>query len=228
MSSRISAARVLPLVTLVSLLSPAWLVACGGATQSDLFGGGAGAGPQDGGSSAIDSGNGDNVDASPAVDASTGIDAGHPRDSGVTPVDAGGPPDTGVVVDSGAGDPGIYCGKDLQNDVYCPVGQDDCCITGQGTSALIFKCEAVGAVTCTGVAATCDDTADCTGNKVCCGAFDGQRYRDVSCRSSCSGQGPNGTTLRRFCDPNLPSPGDCPQGTACQASQVLTGYFLCL
>ena len=221
MRSRISSVHVLPLVSFGLL---GWLAACGGATQSDLFGGGAAS--QDGGSSGVDSGNGD-VDASSGVDASGGVDAGHKKDSGVIPVDAGGPPDTGVVVDAGAGDPGIYCGKDPQNDVFCPVGQEDCCITGQGTSAIIFKCEAVGALTCTGVAAMCDDTADCPGNKVCCGSFDGQRYREVVCRSSCSGQGPNGTTFRRFCDPFL-QPSDCPQGTACQASQVLTGYFLCL
>ena len=219
---RLKVASVSPV--LVALL----FVACGGAAQSDLFGGGGGAGSQDSGgaadtgSSGVDSGNG-------AGDASTGTDAGHHRDAGGPPVDAGEPPDTGVIgVDSGAGDPGIYCGKGSQGDIYCPVGQDDCCITAQGTSAITYACEAVGALTCLGVAAMCDDTADC-GNKMCCGTFDSasSRYREVTCRSSCSGQGPNGTVYRRFCDPFL-QPSDCPQGQACQASQVLTGYYVCL
>ena len=204
-----------------------FFIACGGATQSDLFGGG-GAGSQDGGepmdtgASGADSGNG-------GIDATTGNDAGRRRDAGEPPVDAGGPPDTGVVVDAGTGDPGIYCGKESQGDVYCAVGQDDCCITGQGTSSIAYKCEAIGALSCLGVATMCDDTADCTGNKVCCGTFDSVagRYHEVACRSSCSGQGPNGTTLRRFCDPFL-QPSDCPQNQACQASQVLTGYYVCL
>jgi hypothetical protein len=214
-------ASVVSLVALVPLVP---LVACGGATQSDLFGGSSSA---DSGA-ALDGNSNGIVDSGSGHDASSGDDAGTNRDSGVIPVDAGGPPDTGgpppppPPPDAG-GDPGIYCGRELSNDVYCPVNQQECCVTGQGSSAIVFKCEAVGAATCVGVPARCDDTADCPGTKVCCGTFDAQQqqYQDVTCRSSCTATG-----LRRFCDQAL-QPSDCPQGQTCGPSQLLIGYHVC-
>lgn len=203
------------------------IVACGGAHDSDLFGSPSGS---SGGGAADDSGVTTNggVDGGGSNDASSGNDAAAHKDAGGG-VDAGPQPDAGKP-DSGpiSNDPGIFCGKDPQGtDVFCVLGQQSCCAPSVPPGDVPpYKCIAQGSQ-CGGTRIACDDTADCPG-KICCGAFDNntQTYTEVSCRSSCSGQGPNGTTLIRICDPAL-MPSDCPQGTICQESGILPGFYYC-
>jgi hypothetical protein len=210
----------------------ALFVACGGATQSDLFSSGGGsandANGTDGGASSGDSGSITQHDAggSGESDATTANDSGTSNDGGVIVVDAG--HDSGIVIDAGPVDPGIFCGKDQGQTVYCKVGVQTCCATNQGQGTTQLKCGLPNQCNSGSAASiTCDDTTDCPG-QVCCGVFDGQRYTKVACTTAaaCDGTGPNGETLYRICDPFL-NPSDCPQGTTCQASAVLTGYYLC-
>jgi hypothetical protein len=199
------------------------IAACGGAHDSELFG------APSGGSATDDSGaTTGGLDGGAEHDASSGVDASPQKDAGAG-IDASLPPDAGKQ-DSGpvGGDPGIFCGKDPQGtDVFCAVGQQSCCApTVAPGNVPPYTCVSQGGQ-CSGTRIACDDTADCSG-KICCGAFDNttQSYTDVTCRSSCSGTGPNGTTLLRFCDPAL-SPSDCPVGTTCLESGILPGFYRC-
>lgn len=200
------------------------IAACGGAHDSDLFGapGGGGASDDSGTTSGGIDGGGGGHDASNGVDAAPHKDGGGGVDAGPTP-DAGNP-DTGPV----SKDPGIFCGKDGNgNDVFCVVNQQACCAPAVPPGDVPpYKCVSGGG-TCAGTRIACDDTADCPG-KICCGSYDPnqQRYTEVACRSSCSGQGPNGTQLIRMCDPVL-SPSDCPNGTICKESGILPGFYYC-
>jgi hypothetical protein len=47
----------------------------------------------------------------------------------------------------------------------------------------------------------------------------------VSCRQGTVCGAPNGIQDYEFCDPQIAS--DCPQGTTCQATDMLTGYYEC-
>jgi len=207
-----------------SLLLVVALAACGGATESGLFGGGGG-GDDAGSADAAgnhDAGDASSADASPGDDASTSPDA-NARDAAPLPDAAA----RDAAVDTGAIDPGIYCGKNGNQNVYCTVGQDDCCATVQNGQPPNYQCKSIQSLSCQGLMIGCDDTADCHG-EICCGTIDAQtqRYREVACKTSCDNPGPNNSTQYHLCDPML-APSDCPQGTTCQASTLLPGFYIC-
>jgi hypothetical protein len=202
----------------VVMLVTAFL-ACGGATQSDLFTGGSGLSPDGGGGK--DSG-------SVGADTGSGTDSGAGRDTG-SPVDSG-ENDTGAFdagFDSGVNDPGIYCNTSGMSG-YCAVQKEVCCVTGVGTGGmLMYMCvPTVGAMDCAftgGTPVACDDTADCSaGGKVCCGTRQGSGYSEVVCRTACD----TAANQVRFCDPGI-VPSDCPTPQACVPSTILIGYNVC-
>jgi hypothetical protein len=128
-------------------------------------------------------------------------------------------------------DPGIYCGRSQTGDVYCTVDTQDCCISGSGQNAS-YRC--MTALTCGfsgAISVACDNSAECTGNQVCCGTIDPQSdtYEMVQCAASCDPENDEHT----FCDPNaavdvcasIPSDNGPPY--TCTASTILPGYYVC-
>ncbi len=184
------------------------VVACGGASQTELFSppsddGGSGNSIADTGRLATDTSVGA-VDVS-APDTSTGpkIDSSIADTSPPPVADTAPPPST--TLPCGAGQPD------------CPTGgQEVCCVTGD-IGNLSFGC--TDKAMCTGTPISCTSTADCAG-AICCGVETGSgtatRYVHVSCAATCDGV--------YFCDP---AANDCPNGTACSASMLLPGYFVC-
>jgi hypothetical protein len=194
--------------------------------------------PGNDGSTGFDAAGGD--DASGGMDTGTGDDATSGND-GTTGND-GGNGDGSSGTDGGRdsapmGDPGIYCGKNGGQNVYCNSANQVCCFNfgGPGTTDAGSTCVASNQPCPVGETNVhCDDTADCV-NGVCCGIIaGGNRYTDMICRVQCN-QGEI-----RFCDPNVvvdggappvdggpPPKSDCPQGTACNPSQAAPGFHIC-
>jgi hypothetical protein len=186
------------------------LLACGGASQTDLFAGSSGS--ADGGTST--DGSVTTPEGGVALDGSTGKDAGG-RDGG--PADA-----RADRVEPGAV---IQCAS-----ATCAVGSQVCCRSNPAnpTYACVSSagCQAPGQMPI-----PCDDSKDCAAlgqpGDVCCAETDQVtgRATQVSCGSAGSCQLQNGRAI--LCDPNDPT--SCPQPLQCKASQsTLPGYYLCL
>lgn len=198
-------------------LAAASLVACGGATESDLFGAPDGA-----------SGN----DASTTKDASSGNDGGtNPDDATVTidatPIaDATPITDAISVVDAGPTDPGTLCFTPSQT--YCKNESELCCIKQQASACIASNT----ANTCTTTKMFCDNSDSCKQGEMCCGSifFNGQQnvYGEIKCSSSCNVSSQQIPGQRRFCNPAHTSPDDCAvHGLACKQSGILPGYYIC-
>jgi hypothetical protein len=179
------------------------MVACGGASQGQLF-----SPTQDGG--VTDS-------ATAEVDSSTSF-----FDSGAADTQPIGAPDSTVVdsfspppgPDTGPGQSNLPCGAGQPS---CPAGGSEvCCITGGATDPT-FQCTDMAG--CMGVAISCANTAEC-GGQICCGTETGTgtgtQYVSVQCQPTCNAV--------RLCDP---AADDCPQGEKCTPSMLLAGYFVC-
>ena len=214
------------------VLASSALVACGGASDSGLFGG---PGSIDIDAGAIDSGStghGGNPDAgSSAPDATAGGDTGGgASDGGIDPL-----PDTGTAVDASPPvvdaappdtNPGVYCGDTNGNATYCKVGTA-CCVKsssglpGGGSGS---ACETSTVPFCSGVAVECDSDDDCKG-QVCCGTLvANSRYTSVRCQATCDTQS---DTQIHFCDPNAQDDVCAADGLQCTASGILPGYSVC-
>lgn len=207
--------RSLPLVAFLVFALPG---ACGGAIdQYDLLGGGgAPVGTKDAGSEAPGQGGG-LVDVSVPPETGATIDA-----SGPPVVDTGAPVLEASPVETGSGESNILCPPTTcqSPDVCCATG------TGQGNTPT-FACQSAheecGTSSSPGTPITCATTANCPGG-VCCGENNNGFYEKVSCEPTCTGQASDGSNLIQFCDPSV---GDCPTGTTCQPSAILTGYNVC-
>jgi hypothetical protein len=209
--------RVPSIVSVVGAF--ALVAACGGATTSNLLGPGDSGGnaSSSGGHSGSSSGVGSSSSSSSSGGGSGSgghMDSG-PMDSSGGPMEAGSD-DGPIIMDAGDPDSGIACGS----KVFCDPQSQECCITGMG-QAETHMCTSQGG-TCAGTPMTCDKTADCPMNQVCCGQLDQTEtsYLQVSCLSDCSNfsQG-----QRQFCDPMA---NDCQQGS-CSTSTILPGYHAC-
>jgi hypothetical protein len=202
-----------------SFLACALAPACGGASDPyDLLGAAGGTTLDAGKDSHVGTGNPDTGTVQ-EPDTSTTFD------SGVNEPDTSiGLPDTGVV----------DTGPPPTTDFACPPTTckepDVCCATGEGQGlTATYKCQSASK-TCedsTGAAGTpitCAIAANCPG-EICCGDNNGAGfYNKVSCEPTCTGTSSTGGTNVVFCDPNGT---DCPSGTTCQASQVLSGFSVC-
>ena len=77
---------------------------------------------------------------------------------------------------------------------------------------------------------SCDDSADCPLNNVCCGSINqingNAFYSEVKCAATCAAntQIPG---FRRFCDPKAPVDECASIGLKCNASSILKGYYVC-
>lgn len=186
------------------------LLACGGASQTDLFAGSSGA--VDGGGGADSS---VTSDGGVTLDGSTGTDGGGGRDA--APSDAR--PDRS--------EPGavIHCAN-----ATCPVGTQVCCRSNPATPT--YACvSSAGCQAVNQMPIPCDDSKDCAAlgqpGDVCCAETDQVtgRATQVSCASAGSCQLQNARAI--LCDPN--DPASCPQPLQCKASQgTLPGFYLCL
>lgn len=205
------------------------VVACGGATRSDVLADDIGFGQltEDAGAAVTDGGS--RADAGVLVDATTPIDAGGPVivvDSGPVVVDSG-VPDSGRDAGRDAGPPPrtFRCGQ--AGSLTCVSGQEDCCADfPNGSSRATYSCVNFGdCTTVDSVALECATSADCQQGDVCCGYLDNAQssWNAVVCTSSCTNQ--NGLTAYVFC--NTSGASGCPQGRTCRSSQVLSGYGYC-
>jgi hypothetical protein len=204
----------------LAFLALATSLACGGTPPSDLFGdtppSEAGADsstgtPHDGG-----------LEEAPPADAPTAPDDGPVAEAGADGGDdVGAAPDTGddtgvVVVEAGPPPVTVHCGQST-----CTTPEFCCVMNGgqlQACSTSLNDCSNQG-----GTTVLCTTSTQCADGQVCCGQRPNSNvYQDVSCQPSCGGNNND----RQFCDPNAPN--DCPQGTKCQKSQVLSDYFVCL
>jgi hypothetical protein len=193
------------------------VVACGGATSTDLLDP-----PSTTGSGSSSSGGSGTPEASMSgtPDATTGEDdATTGDDVSVGPMEAA-VVDASPVEASPESGPslGLLCATGTMK-VYCQ-GTDACCITIVGFAA---TCEAPSS--CIGGSTVrCASASDCSTGQVCCmtstTGFGGTTYS-----SECTGGAScTGLTKSELCDPTASNP--CPNGETCSASN-LTGYDSC-
>jgi hypothetical protein len=213
--------RLVSVASFSTVLAMALAPACGGATDPhDLLGGGESSGSSSG-SGGLDAGH-DTATHVGAGDSAASIDSGGGLDSSTGTIDSSSPlPEASPVPEAGGG--GVLCPPST-----CNPGSV-CCATRTGVGKTpTYKCQdatkACGSTTTDpGTPISCAVPADCPG-EVCCGENTNGYYSKVSCEATCTGTTATGATEITFCDPNA---DDCPAGTTCQASQVLSGFSVC-
>jgi hypothetical protein len=114
----------------------------------------------------------------------------------------------------GSGGTGGGAGTSANAGVKCGTGSCDpagsCCVTN-GNSA----CE----TQCNGTVVSCDGPEDCGSGEVCCGSSGSNgSYTGFACKNGCSGVGDV-----IVCHASQ----DCPTGTNCTVSAILTDYSVC-
>lgn len=217
-----------------ALCSLAVFVACGGASESELFGS-----PESsqlanepsgetssGGSSSLP-GAGSTSSSSSSSSASSGSSSGGSSSGGSTSSgSSGSTADAGATTDAGAKTTSVWCGEDEDgDDVHCGAGQ--ICCGKHWNYGPKLACAAAGPASCTGgLAIGCDDQTDCPTGQVCCGSFvEGAGYTSVTCAPSCNSV--PGVRAVRFCDGSA-AVDECKAiGKDCESSQALPGYAIC-
>lgn len=116
---------------------------------------------------------------------------------------------------------GTSCGVGLPRT--CAIGTEKCCVRSLATDSCIesgasCECDAKDCIT---LEAHCDGPEDCDTGQVCCGTLSGSSYSEFSCQSDCRYNG----TQRIACHQVEP---DCPSGTVCSNSQLLTNLQVCI
>lgn len=126
---------------------------------------------------------------------------------------------------------GTQCGVGLP--VTCALGTEKCCIRSLATDSCIdvdapCTCNVSG---CATLETHCDGPEDCDNGRVCCGtlqdpsstefSLQANHYREFSCQASCD----YNSTQRIACHPLDP---ECPTGTLCENSQLLTNLRICI
>jgi hypothetical protein len=174
-----------------------WISACGSSTSDSLFAGAGGKGATaNGGENASDAGHGATRGAGGAgggallsggttatgsggasdTDAASSS-GGAPSGAGGTMADSGTPPGTGGRAATGGA---AGSGTSTPGTVACVGGPctGTCCRGAlAGVECLPLICPSGGA------ALACDDRADCTGGKLCCGSI----QKGASCAATCTG-----------------------------------------
>jgi hypothetical protein len=127
---------------------------------------------------------------------------------------------TGVAPPSSAA--GTSCGVGLP--ALCALQTHKCCARSLRTDTCI---EAAASCTCdlpdcSVMEAFCDGPEDCEQGQVCCGTLvGGSRYERFACAASCD----FGGTQRIACHEDQ---AECPAGTECANSQLLTNVQVCI
>jgi hypothetical protein len=126
---------------------------------------------------------------------------------------------------------GTRCGVGLP--VTCTLGTEKCCIRSLATDRCIAMdapctCDVPG---CTTLEARCDGPEDCNQGQVCCGTLQdssspefsdqANRYMEFTCQSNCDYNGAQRIACHQM-DPQ------CPTGTICTNSQLLTNLQICI
>jgi len=195
------------------------LVACGGATATDLFGDPA----SDAGTTptATPTGNPTTPPTTPTGTPTTPPTTPPREDAGPPPKDAA--PDTNRPdAARDAGVTGIQCGASKA----CALTDTCCASFNVGTGTYTFDCK-TGQVTCAepSTQINCDSAEDCAGatGKICCGdrvtAGSSGYYDNVTCATTCGG---NDVI---FCNPASPA-ASC-GARPCVESTLLRGYYVC-
>lgn len=218
------------LVVAAVAASVALAVACGGASDSELFASpgssefgtlpsgddpsGTSSGSTSGGGSSGLSGSGSSTSSSGG--STSGGSSGTNADAGAS--------------DAGPAKTGIWCGKDNDGDnVYCASGTV-CCSKQYGPGGPSKTCSGAGPFAgCpnNGIPIGCDDKSDCPSGQVCCGTFEeNSGYHSVQCMPTCTAVGNNFRAVR-FCDPNAAVDECAAIGRKCGWSQSLVGYGIC-
>jgi hypothetical protein len=172
---------------------------CSGAPDSELFGGGGDgqAEPTDG--------------AGPDRDGTLPVSDGAPGDG---TDETAGPTESGAVSDAGTW--AVPCA-----DAGCMAPGQFCCVVQETyvCDSDVNHCKGQG-----GTPVLCSSSAQCSaGQQVCCGlqTGGGSSYSEVSCTPKCR----SGVNEYIFCDPNRPP--DCPDGTTCKSSHVVSLFHIC-
>jgi hypothetical protein len=212
------------------------IVACSGASPTELF--------NDVNPSKPTSGGGrDAASREPELD-DPGPGPGPGPGSGTDPRDAG---DAGPTADAGptTGDGGQDASFDGSPDGsvkppiagYIPCGgankvcnakTEACCIKQGAPPDLECKAFNGGGNACSGgsLSVKCNDRSDCPLGQVCCGLLDdNEGYLSVQCRLTCIGG--NNLTAVRFCDPRALTDECLNIGQQCVLSQRLPGFGVC-
>ena len=219
-------------LSFAAAFAAAWLAtACGGAMQSDLFGG-------DGGTdSSVNPKDAAVPDATDAPDATGDASVTDGSVADATPADAhvdvkpldapvDGPVDakadaTDAKVDAKDSSTtissyDIWCGGDTVSDIYCWGPSQTCCASYSLDGGVQFSCKQ--STSSCGFGQTpmlCDGVDDCVSGNVCC--FSGA---SAVCTASdkCTGE--------RLCDPSS-STTQCQSGYSCKSSTWISGVYAC-
>lgn len=212
-------------VCALSALSAAGLspfVACGGATDPDLFGGDGQGGADASASDATTGGGNGALDGSAGGDSGGGSDAS-PEGGSDTGTDAAPPPN-----------PGTYCGTvgtRNPNGPYCsPVTQACCRRDDEQDGGTASECLAANELCIGGERFVCDDARDCQGASpaTCCARIQFGNLDRSSCipNTTCPSGG-GGTTWVQLCQPGVPDQCANPNHRCLAGFALLSGYFVC-
>lgn len=169
--------------------------------------------------------------SSPKPNGDAGVDSGPGQDSGGMDVNNNdtGPSDSGMGPDckSPKGpfeeDAGPYCPYQADGGTaYC--GTDHCCIPAQASGQPSYCSASACAFDAGGADFQCNETADCTGGKVCCLTAPGHTGQDVGCTSYYYIASEHGTQCMTSCGTQPQICGqnsDCPSGMTCISTDTL-------
>lgn len=197
------------------VLGSAFLVACGGATVTDLQGNPPPGGQDAGTDTSV-------VHDSSIPDEGIGVDVSPPPPP--PPIEAG-PPDVGPPPPDPAP---IVCGQALATaSLKCDANKEVCCRSGSGVQ-LTAQCTSGGSCQSPSVSLSCSTTTTCAAlgqpGSVCCGNVVNSQVTSAKCVPAGNCPGTGGTI--RLCDKN--GPNVCPVNTTCKTSSyTLAGYDLC-
>ena len=158
-------------------------------------------------------------------DGSTGsleLDGGAMEDDSLNPGVGG--PDAGLddaAIDDPPPEVGTSCGVGLP--ITCELGSQKCCVRSLMTDSCIdatASCDC-SLSNCSTLEAHCDGPEDCDDGQVCCGTLQGNTYVEFTCEANCDYRGGQ----RIACHQVEP---DCPNGTVCANSQLLTNLQVCI
>jgi hypothetical protein len=211
-------------VLLASSIFPAIVLACSGATETELYapfqgmdgtepGDGDDATPDDDTSSSSSSGGSSSSSGKPGTSTSSSSSGGTTKkDSGV---------DTGPQPPQPPKHP-IPCGEGAP----CEAGSQVCCASVKDTGST-YQCKPAAPGACPGaLRIACDDRTDCPADQICCGMLvTGVGYSAIECKSSCNSV--PGVRAVHFCDPEAPFDECIDYGGVCIPSQSVPGYFVC-
>ena len=186
--------------------------ACGGATDSGLFGGSS-TGDTDSGVGGHDASSTTDAGNHPGSDASAMPDGEAPKDAAPPPKDSAPPPPVDVVA--------------CQGTAGCKVGTEACCRKQNGTG-FTSSCTPIGQCDQGALEIPCDKQRDCdllgAPGDLCCVTGGQPSASEVTCRPAAECTSAQGRAA--MCDPMVAT--SCTAPLHCQMSQsTIPGYNIC-